>query len=707
MGILHIPDDLPKLVEASRAAVTRSASADDGSQLLARNKAEMRSGSDSKPSKPPTRTRVGFSDTLEFIPRPLSLVNSDTSSVATARPGHSLSGSISSIVSASSPSGRESPAPLALTSTRDTTDSRPSTAGAVLERWQDDESPAGVTIPKRRNSIPALLDVADTPDVALPEPSPSRAKRWSFFGLDPFVGASSPTRARPASSSSSDTARRVPSGGSSSDLGSESAPEPFENDECKSKKSKKDKKKKRRKGWAGAILPRKSGGKKSKSTADRPPTPPPSNLPADDEDDNKTDKETSTTTTPTIEISELPSWSKPAAGSKRSMDDSSYQMIDLDAALGPFNTPLPNNPEWDAAQRAAGSVGGKRRLHSAQGMKGFGGPGMHYHRRAESAPDLPPFDMGRSSIHRFGSSSTMADVFEEEEEEEVAGKNKSKSADDSSDMGDDYSDGDVTPPAAMPQEHGLGFSDNQPMVRRQSSGLSDREPPSTPSIHAQRSKTSLQDSIIHEEPLKSTSSPPPHSLQSASSFDFAHKPSSRIDSKPPDIISIPVNHQGPLPISPYSMSHSSSYPSPRSPVSIDAQRISTAPSSVTDENNFQSLLLGEPGPEVRLSIDYDMPSLTSSNSTMTRDSNSVPQLRRPRPGAREERPQSVSSAFGHRRASLASLSRLISSSHGERSKLSMEVTLDNDEKKQARTSKTKRLSKMMQFWKSDKEKTEA
>lgn len=45
------------------------------------------------------RNRVGFSDTLEYIPRPLSLVSTDTSSTVTARPGHSLSGSISSVIS--------------------------------------------------------------------------------------------------------------------------------------------------------------------------------------------------------------------------------------------------------------------------------------------------------------------------------------------------------------------------------------------------------------------------------------------------------------------------------------------------------------------------------------------------------------------------------------------------------------------------------
>jgi hypothetical protein len=137
-------------------------------------------------------------------------------------------------------------------------------------------------------------------------------------------------------------------------------------------------------------------------------------------------------------------------------------------------------------------------------------------------------------------------------------------------------------------------------------------------------------------------------------------------------------------------------------MSVEVQRISTAPSSVADENNFQSLLLmGEPGPEVRISVDYDIPSLTSSNSTMTRESMFLPSQRMSQPILREPRPVSVSSAaFGRRRSSLASLSRLISSSHGERSKLSMEVTLDNESThKKSKSSRTKRLSRMMQFWK--------
>jgi hypothetical protein len=134
-------------------------------------------------------------------------------------------------------------------------------------------------------------------------------------------------------------------------------------------------------------------------------------------------------------------------------------------------------------------------------------------------------------------------------------------------------------------------------------------------------------------------------------------------------------------------------------MSYDAHCISTAPSSIT-EDNFQSLLMGEPGPEVRISVD-DIPSLTSSNSTMTRESLFAqnPQARHP-PLNEQQRPASfTSTAFGRRRSSLASLSRLINSSHGERSKLSIEVSMDSEPEKKVKGSKAKRLSRMMQFWK--------
>jgi hypothetical protein len=156
-------------------------------------------------------------------------------------------------------------------------------------------------------------------------------------------------------------------------------------------------------------------------------------------------------------------------------------------------------------------------------------------------------------------------------------------------------------------------------------------------------------------------------------------------------------------LSPPSPSYSGPMPgpllSPRSPVNPDTQRLSTAPAAAA-EDTFQSLLMGEPGPEVRLSV--DIPSLTSSTSTMTRESNWTHrvQARQALPNG-QPRPASFSvTPFGRRRSSLASLGRFINSSHSERSKLSVEVTMDgSDQGTKPKLSKTKRFSRMMQFWK--------
>lgn len=674
---------------------------------------------ESPKAKPGAKARVGFSDTLEFIPRPLSLVSSDTSSTMTARPGHSVTGSMSSLVSLGSPNeqtDRGSPSPLSRSPTRDLNESRPSTAGAILERTSEESKPVEIkNSPRRRNSIPALTSIPDTSSAGnSPAPSPSKtSKRWSFFGLDAFA-SSSPTKSRPHSSSSVESVTRAVSNGSSSEHGSESVGEGSESASSKSKKTrKKSKKKKRATAWAGSILPRKPKDRTKRSkVSERPPTPPASELPPDEEDEEQDSAaaQNPTPSMPTLLVTESQPQTLEDAPAKRSAEEPSTPMIDLDAALGPFNTPLPPNPEWEAAQRAAGNVG-KKRLHSAQGMKGFSGPGMHYHRRAESAPDLPPFDPGHSVIHRFGSSSTMADVFEEDEEDEGSTKVNPAGSDRPSEHTSD-SDGETTPPAVGPKDSIAEPQEVPPMVRRKSSGLSDKDHASARSVRAERSKTSLHDNVIIEDAPSIIFRPAVFQArpESSSSAGTSHrKCSGGKELSPVEVGSLHSPHVNNVPTSPYSTSLASSYPSPRSPMSVDAQRMSTAPSSVHDENNFQSLLMGEPGPEVRISIDYDIPSLTSSNSTMTRESAYVAHARLPRAGASDVRPVSVSStAFGRRRSSLVSLSRLISSSAGERSKLSMEVTHDNfSDKKKPKSGKSRRLGRLMSFWKpSNKENTE-
>lgn len=684
------------------------------------------------------RARVGFSDTLEFIPRPLSLVSSDTSSTVTALPGHSVSGSISSIISAPSPLDRDSPALLTRSSTLENYESRPSTAGAILEGFASSKpADGGARSPRRRNSIPLLFDVAQTEaNNSLTTPSPVKTcnKRWSFFGLDPFVNSAPFAKHRSCNSSSSDSLTKAVSKASSSDADSDSSDDEATGEDASGsskKECKKTRKKNRVKGWAGSILPLRSSRKRSKMHAVRPPTPPASVGPADPEEQEKKETDVCGSEallhTPTVIITESRTVAKDDGLKRRAEEDGAYPMIDLDAALGPFNTPLPQNPEWDAAQRAAGNAG-RRRLHSAQGMKGFSGPGMHYHRRAESAPDLPPFDLGHAGgIHRFGSSSTMADVFEEDEEDDDDDEANDSEHHDVENVDADGSepersgnpDGEATPPAmAISVSDASADAANESSTRHEArqAGCGTRSKDLSAAVHAaahaERSESSLKDGVAAEEssstmfcPASSLLSWLPADAQDSASSSPRLTPGYRELSTESGQVTA-MNNAVAMPASPYSTSHASSYPSPRSPMSIDAQRISTAPSSVADGSSFHSLLMGEPGPEVRISADYDMPSLTSSTTTITRESTFIPMARMSQPSLGQQRPVSVSSAaFGHRRASLVSLSRLISTSHGERSKLSVEATLDNDaEAKQGRwkSSKSKRLSRIMQFWKPSK-----
>ncbi|KAI0842025.1 hypothetical protein F5Y06DRAFT_258845 [Hypoxylon sp. FL0890] len=671
------------------------------------------------------RTRVGFSDTLEFIPRPLSLVSTDTSSTMTVRPGHRVSGSISSVVSATNGTSvdRDQSGLVGSPVSRTKNDSRPSTAGAVLER-----SPSLLVLngdsqsPRRRNSIPLLIGLPKGDSESPANSSPSKTpRRWSFFGLESFATAGSPIKSRSVSSSSSET---VEKNLGSAVLSRKPAHEPSLVDGMSRSESKKTsgrkKKQKKVKSWAGSILTRKSKSRfhKSKSLRRRSQTPPTREV--EDLDDSFLSMP-EMPIAPMVMVTEPtqseadPVTTKPVRAYE---DDASYPMIDLDAALGPFNTPTGRDPQWEEAQRAGAPP--KRQLHSAAGLRGFSGPGMHYHRRAESAPEMPPFEAARFGIHRFGSTSTMADVFEEDEEEEEnlsaktpsdesASESRDGSADESESSSNSEDDAASTPtqerePSMVSPKDILQTLD---LVKRKGSGSSlDMQRPGS-RMRTENTPSALREEIIAEEPSYVTwarrdSNTPGTPGAPWASDSEAPSPRQTLNSDvdPLEVNAAMLPAPSMMPSTPYSMSYSSSFPSPRSPMSYDAHRISTATSSVTDENNYHSLLMGEPGPElVRISV--EVPSLTSSISTTTRDSTFVPGVQPRNMPFHEQRPASFTyTAFGRRRSSLVSLSRLISTAHGgERSKLSMEVPCETEPEKKPKMSKSRRLSRMMQFWK--------
>jgi len=86
---------------------------------------------------------------------------------------------------------------------------------------------------------------------------------------------------------------------------------------------------------------------------------------------------------------------------------------------------------------------------------------------------------------------------------------------------------------------------------------------------------------------------------------------------------------------------------------------------------------------------------------MTRDSSVYPGANNPQFRNGQRSTSLSAAAVGRKRSSIASLSRLISSSHGEKSKLSIEMRAPgtSDGLQKEKTSKTKRISRLMQFWK--------
>ncbi|TVY41646.1 hypothetical protein LOCC1_G005887 [Lachnellula occidentalis] len=667
------------------------------------------------PTRALHRARVGFSENVEFIPRPLSLVSSDSSSTVTLRQGHSVSNSISSIISAgtSSPSSKEN---RGISTSKRISDARPRTAEPILS-YSTAQTSEGST---RRNSIPLLLEAATASMLNAPS-TPKSAKKWTFFSHDTSSGECSP-RTRPNSAGSGPKETQPVTSKPKFDQHvqppdtlTRSMESPIRR-RSSSLSRKPTKKQKKVRNWAGSILSRKTRQRSQKQKLSRrSPTPPNrSYTPVDD-----------TSAAPDFVFNEpappfakpdqdIASW-KPRKVRSQEDDSMSSPMIDLDAALGPFNTPSSFGDEWESSQQGCGTK--KRAMHSAAGLGGFAGPGMHYHRRAESAPE---FENPRFGLHRLGSSSTMGmeDVFEEEEEEDEWEDSKTSSdKEDSTQIvkGTNNSLGiDIRVEDAEDSSYNtdMDSQDGGSIIRgvkRKGSSLSEGDRRTVGSnAKSEHSATSLID-----EPIQEESSSPVEILDDSSSSRSDSRAQSSDSTATPPFRSRPEKELTPVDIQPFALqppyitpssppsTSQSSFPSPRSPFSWDAQRISTAPSSVTDEQGFQSLLLGEPGPELRYSVD-DVPSLTSSNSTMTRESGHLgPQPHNPQ--FREgQRSASVSSAAATRkRSSMASLSRLISSSHGERSKLSIESrapsSIDSETKEKGH--KGRRISRMMQFWK--------
>lgn len=388
----------------------------------------------------------------------------------------------------------------------------------------------------------------------------------------------------------------------------------------------------------------------------------------------------------------------PRESSPLSDTDGSAPILDIDAALGSLDASSYGPAFEDVI--AVNAQGSKRRMHSSGTTGGFAGPGMHYHRRAESAPELEAVDRSRFGFPRLGSNPAMAIEEEEEEadEEEL----------------DVVALWDPIQARSSHVEHfnaqtsGLGVniveaaSANDAPVRRRRRRTNDeglRTPEdSTPSMPQDFSPVEIVGA--EEEPR--------FSVVTKSSDESTITPTLSRD--PTDIRSdsAPLDFAMPTPALTYGTPETpSAVSSPdytRS--SFDVPRLHTASSSITDRATLNSSRAGDQGLGLHGSVD-DVPSLTSSASTMSarplRISSSA------NSGFSADRSCSLSAAVpartrpvsAHKRLSLASLTRLAGSSYN-RSKLNITESAPPETVEQTEKKKKKghRISRMMKFWKS-------
>ena len=343
------------------------------------------------------RPRVGFADRVEMIPRPLSLISSETEGSCSTIRGHSVSGSIISIASAvpGPPSAINSPTRLR-TLEDSPTKPRPRTAdpATLMASAIPRQNTEPVDLPKRP------LSASGTPTVALSDGPPAKKKHF-WFSPTPSDEATTPTQ----------TAMPIP------DAPALQAPSPdLSRPKTSPERSASLKKKRKYHTWTSGIFSRKTAKRHPKNVK-RIPTPPalmrrPSDKINDifDHDDTVVLREASPIahrirpkSTPTSLMMDPPpmQWTRP-----------SDKVIDLDLAMTDVASETP--------VRTTGRLG---KLHSSE-RRGQMDPFGTFHKRAESAPDMQPVNRASFNIHRMGSNTSLAEVVFDEEEEDnfLAGK---------------------------------------------------------------------------------------------------------------------------------------------------------------------------------------------------------------------------------------------------------------------------------------------
>lgn len=609
-----------------------------------------------------SRPRVGFADTVDVIPRPLSMISSETEgSTSTVRGNHSLTGSISSL---GSPAARPS---LSLVFNDRSPVQRPRTADATspsqhtsigLDEFEQND------LPKRP------VSASDSPGDFASSGSPANKKRFWFTPGGSNENSPKTTPKHTPTLEQPDPVARlmhfVPTGQVTSGL-TRPKTSPERKASVKNRKVRT---------IAGAIFSRKARSRPTQSRGRRTPTPPLNHPSTNEITDAVFDEDNtvviSNCASPVQECHRHPLLdmdpevqSLPSGHDDDRDDHSTSPVIDLDAALGPFGSEEKLPRKGFAAARS--------RMHSSMGRTV---PDV-LHRRAESAPQMPPINRSTFVTHRLASNTDVAeDVFDEEEEDDFLAEESKPRSESWSTPEQDGANGTYAPGSLHATKAVKGDS---PMPLRSTSGLAismgapdgveivDAEVDITREI-ARSSDSTLSAPTLTESEIKESAPstmtlvyPAPQSRY-ASSGEGRSAPGSAISSPDADHVSF------------------DNYPHP----------VRAAVGTVPD-------------PDLR-SLTEDVPSLCDSVSTgnaprfssgagtrssadQHSDSFSAP------PVSRNLRAQAT-----WKRASLASLNRLIpGSSQGEKSRLRFEEPVEQEQEEKVKK-KGNRISRLMNLW---------
>jgi len=685
---------------------------------------------DSSPSRPGSRPRVGFSENVEIIPRPLSTISSE-GSFSMSRT-HSVNNSISSVISMGSPPSRISRRSLSASNMTSIIEQAPRPRSSVETSRRVEREGAWLKSPgnlaPEDEASPHFPSFAD--DVGNKQTKVAHKSKHSLgrdLGFDR-------RRSEPSISTCAPDETKL----STISLQNDTADCPDYVDVVDSRVDRRSSTR-RLKEWAASKLHRRSrdfnksyptplpiartGSVRPKSDGffDVPGQVPMSTMENDipepaaaetdldavfggsgDKDD---ENEACAVPEPRVQFN-TPTFTQPSTF--RPADDDSAQVIDLDDAVSLQTPPL-------------GSTH-RKQLHSAARANNV--PNSYLHRRTESAPVMMPFDFSRTGTPQ----SSMADVFEEEEEDDQLSPKGGRphtshgtSRDEAAGIGISIVDADS--PA-------LNFGADDAAHTGRSDW--DQEHPSTSMGHTNmksRLNAPLNErrgSSIIEETIMEEASPveaQPAGIQIVADHEEPRAPSltkSSDSSETPTLLAsqregmfYPAMAPPMMTPETYQTSTFSSS-SPGRPPSFDTPRLGTSASSINDNRTMSSCTTGEQPQEVRISTD-DIPSLTSSRSTMFSTAHANSSHRdfsgtsagyvgqRNSSGASSTLDPSMIAERRRKRSSIQSLSQLMGNSFGPKAKGSEEFRPQTSSAATVSTfkapKKEHKLKKLM-FWRS-------